>query len=111
MVKHFKMQEHYEFNIALIYRWLKFPWDHIIDTSLAIGDGFSYALEKPKIELAKHKTSKLLNYLLVEIALLVPGYRRWEVFTRIHHRSGVYGLINDIKGGSNFVALGLRCHF
>ncbi len=105
------MQKHFELNAILIYRWLKFPWDHILDTSLAIGDGLSYASQKPIIELKKQKTSRLLNYLMVEIAFNYPNYPKLELFTRIHHRSGIYKLINNVSGGSNFLALGIRYQF
>lgn len=108
IVKHVGMQDHFEVNTLVIYRWLKLPWDHIIDTSLAIGDGFSYAFEKPQIELDKQKTSKILNYLMAEVTFSDPCYPNLELFTRIHHRSGMYGLINNVKGGSNFVAVGFR---
>ncbi len=111
IVKHFKIQNHFEFNALLIYRWLKFPWDHILDTSLAIGDGLSYASQKPILELEKQKTSRLLNYLMVEITFNYPSYSQLEIFTRIHHRSGIYKLINDVSGGSNFLAFGLRYRF
>ena len=33
------------------------------------------------------------------------------VATRIHHRSGAFRLFNGTRGGSNFLALGLRYHF
>jgi hypothetical protein len=36
---------------------------------------------------------------------------KWSVPVRIHHRSGVYGLIAPRKVGSNFITIGLRRDF
>ncbi len=102
-------QQHWEVNALVALRWLEFPWDHHIDTSFAVGDGFSYASEKPKIEVAKMgDTSKILNYLMLELECIVPKHPTVSVFARIHHRSGIYGLINGVSGGSNMVTGGVR---
>lgn len=106
--KHWGYQDHWEINTALSFRWKKFPWDNYVDTSFAIGDGFSYAFADPKTEVDDiGRTSKFLNYLLLEWSFSVfePN---WHVFSRIHHRSGIYGLINNISGGSNIVTGGIR---
>ncbi|RMD71907.1 MAG: hypothetical protein D6819_00310, partial [Gammaproteobacteria bacterium] len=76
-VKHFAKQDHFEFNAVLIARWKKLPWDHLIDTSLAIGDGLSYATRIPAIEAERtEKNSRLLNYLMVEAAFAIAP--SWE---------------------------------
>jgi hypothetical protein len=88
------------------------PRDHRLDTSFAIGDGISYASKKPKIELDKMgKTSNVLNYLMLELEFTMPRQPKVSLFTRIHHRSGVFGLINNVSGGSNMIVGGLRFHF
>lgn len=112
IAKHWGLQDHFEFNAVLVFRWLLFPWDDYLDTSFAVGDGISYATEKPEIEVRKHdKSSKILNYLMFELAFAVPGQPHWSLFARFHHRSGIFGLINGVSGGSNAVGAGVRYAF
>lgn len=109
--KHWEYQHHWEMNVVLSVRWNKFPWDDYLDTSFAMGDGFSYAFADPEIEVDDMgRTSKLLNYLLLEWSFSVFE-PHWSVFSRIHHRSGIYGLINNVSGGSNMVTGGIRYSF
>ncbi|GAB4177945.1 MAG: hypothetical protein Kow0020_13960 [Wenzhouxiangellaceae bacterium] len=115
-VKHWGLQDHWEFNAAYIARWKPFPWDEFVDTSLAAGAGVSYALEVPPIEpradrVTAERSAKLLGYLMAEVAFAPPGDARWAVFVRLHHRSGAKGLFKDVDGGSNFITGGLRWRF
>jgi len=108
-VKHWGYQDHYEVNGDVVFRWLPFPWDDFLDTSFAVGEGLSYATQNPEIEKEKNgKTSKLLNYLAFELAFEVPGAPGWSLFTRLHHRSGVFGLFNGVHGGSNAWGAGIK---
>jgi hypothetical protein len=112
IVKHWGVQDHFEFNALLVFRWLPFPWDRYLDTSFAIGEGLSYATDDPEIEVEKHdRTSRLLNYLMLELAVVVPQQPQWTLFARVHHRSGVFGLFDGMTGGSNVVGAGLRYTF
>lgn len=114
IARHAGKQDHYEANAALTLRWQPFPWDHYVDTSLAFGNGLSYASEKSFLEEEDSdddETSNLLYYILVEAAFAKPGERHWELFLRTHHRSSVYRLINGVDAGSNFVGLGIRYRF
>ncbi len=109
--KHFRDQTHWEFNIAAIVRWKRFPWNRYLKTSVAIGDGLSYATEVPPLELRSHTNTgatRLLNYLLLEMTVTPPQVEEWSIVGRIHHRSGIFGLFNDVRGGSNVLALGIR---
>jgi hypothetical protein len=108
---------HQEFNAVIVARWLAFPWDDIVDTSIAFGEGISYATKNPRVEIDQpaqnhgydYPISKWLNYLLVEYTFSLPKvFPDWSVFCRIHHRSGVYGLFNNYSGGSDFLTFGLR---
>ncbi|WP_373501163.1 hypothetical protein [Desulfococcus sp.] len=109
-------QDHAEFNALFALRWLRFPWDRYVDTSFAVGEGFSYATRVPAVERDLHgeltgldpATSKLLNYLMFEAAFGLPSYPKWDLIVRLHHRSGVFGLFNDVHGGSNAIGVGLR---
>jgi hypothetical protein len=95
-----------------VFRWQPFPWDRYLDTSFAIGEGLSYATDDPEIETEKHdRTSRVLNYLMLELAVAVPQQPRWTLFGRVHHRSGVFGLFDGVTGGSNVVGAGIRYTF
>ena len=62
-------------------------------------------LQKDAIE-----SRALLNYMMVEVSSYLPFERKTEVFLRIHHRSGIFGLYcpPDPNCGSNFVSYGFR---
>jgi hypothetical protein len=113
-VQHWGRQRHQEVNGVLVARWLRFPWDHYVDTSLAFGQGLSYASRVPKLEPRadpdEAESARLLNYLLMELEL-GPPRSPWRGFVRVHHRSGAFGLFGGVRGGSNFVALGARYRF
>ncbi len=112
VVKHWELQDHFEFNALLVIRWLPFPWDDHVDTSFAFGNGISYATEDPEIEEQAHdNVSKTLHYLMLELSFLVPNQAHWNVFIRLHHRSGVFGLYNGVDGASNALGSGVRYTF
>lgn len=107
-------QSHQEVNGAFTLRWLSFPWNRYLLTSFAFGNGLSYATSEPELEIREgdeHETNQLLYYILVELAFSLPQQPDWALFVRIHHRSSVFGLIDNITTGSNFVGLGLRYRF
>ena len=112
--KHYRDQSHLEFNLLAIYRWQKTPWDNILKTSFGIGDGLSYASEVPPLEAASHTNTgaaRLLNYILFEMTAAPPQAKDWAMVVRVHHRSGIDGLFNDVKGGSNVIAIGLKFRY
>ncbi len=112
IVKHFGEQNHMEINALLVGRWLTFPWNNSLTTSLAAGTGLSYATEVPKLEEKLHEeTSQFLAYLMFELALSLPTRPQWYLITRIHHRSGAFGLFNDVHGASNALCLGIKYVF
>jgi len=109
IARHWNIQSHSEVNAQLIIRWLPFFWDDYLDTSLAFGEGLSYATEIPLLETDEcDETSNLLNYLMLELSFNIPQKSSWDIFSRIHHRSGVFGLFNNVTEGSNVVCIGLR---
>ncbi|ALP51943.1 hypothetical protein Tel_01650 [Candidatus Tenderia electrophaga] len=114
LVKHFSRQHHWELNALVIYRWQRFPWHRVLRTTLALGDGLSYASEVPPLEAASHTNegaTRLLNYILVEMTAAPPQVTDWSLVVRVHHRSGVYGLFDDVEGGSNVIGVGIKFHF
>ncbi len=112
IVRHFDEMNHWEYNGLLIGRWRLFPWDKYLDTSLALGDGISYATEVPKVEEREDPDAgRWLNYLMIELTLGLPQYPKWDVLFRIHHRSSVRGSIGARDAGSNFFCSGIRYNF
>ena len=110
--KHYGRQHHWEGTIAFLFRWTHFVWNDSFPTTFALGEGFSYATRLPAVEIEDHTdTSKLLNHLVVEWTVALPEWEDWELNFRVHHRSGVYGLIDGVHGGSDFVCLGVRYRF
>ena len=113
VVRHYQKQEHWEYNGLFLVRFHPFLLDPTVDIGFAVGEGLSYATQIPVIEQEQHPdaSSRFLNYLVFEVAFTHAQYREWSRVTRIHHRSGAFRLFNGTKGGSNFLALGLRHHF
>ncbi len=113
VIKHFEKQRNWEYNGLFLVRFHPFILDQYLDIDLAAGEGLSYASSIPVIEEEQHPndSSRLLNYIVFEVAFTLPRYRNWTLVTRIHHRSGVFGIFDGANGGSNFFAAGLRYHF
>ena len=115
IVKHIHGSEHWEFNPVFTLRWLNFPWDDTLDTSFGWGNGLSFATEPPEFEVREsshgERTSQVLYYFMVEWVAAFPNMSHWSVFSRIHHRSSVFGIIDGLMAGSNYVTFGVRYHF
>ncbi len=105
-------QDYEEYVLAFLLRYDNFPWNHVLHTSAAIGDGMSLTSKTPEREVQiRGKSQRLLNYLAFELALTLPGYPKYSLVYRIHHRSGVFGLFGGVRGASDFYVLGLRYRF
>ena len=111
MLKHVGEQDHVELAGSINVRWITFPWDRYLDTSVAFGGGLSMASEVPVLEKRdpeNREAAALLHYLLIEAAVGLPN-SNWSLVARVHHRSGIFGLFSH--SGSNVLALGLRYRF
>lgn len=111
VLKHSGDQKHWEFTGSVNLRWVVFPWNKYVETTAAIGEGLSWATEVPALEKADPSakdSDQLLNYILLEVTFAVPE-TRWSLATRIHHRSGVWGLFGN--NGSNVIEAGIRYRF
>lgn len=110
-VRHWGEQNHWEFNVPLVFRWQKLPWDSVVDTSIAYGIGPSYATATPSEEVARAGDSEQwLVYWMVEIEFALPAVQDWSAVARLHHRSGAWGLVAD-DGSSNVLAIGIKRRF
>ena len=111
MLKHFGEQEHVEFASSINARWITFPWNRYLETSVAIGGGLSVTSEVPVLEKRdpdNTDAATLLHYLVIEAAVGLPN-SNWSLVARVHHRSGIFGLFSH--SGSNVLAVGLRYRF
>jgi hypothetical protein len=103
-----------EFWGTLAARWTAFPWSDYIKTTIAISDGISLTTQVDTVERnanSNHAGSVFLNYFSPEFTLSNPQYDELELVFSIHHRSGLYGLIDKANAGSQFGTIGLRYHF
>jgi hypothetical protein len=114
LVQHIGEQDHLEVDFSINARWKTFPWDTTLDTSLALGSGLSYATEVPRSEARANSetgSTRLLHYVLAEVAVAMTAESPWSVFARVHHRSGIWGLFDGVGRASNSLALGVRYRF
>lgn len=101
---------------AAFVRFDGFPWKQVLYTSVGASVGIDYvsklpASELPTVDEPDRPTSKLLHYFAPEIAFALPEHREHEVFARIHHRSGVWGLFDGVHGASDALVVGYRYRF
>jgi hypothetical protein len=105
-----------EGSLYLIWRWTKFPWRRYLSTSLAIGDGISYASHSPLADQEPGKPannfSRLLNYLMLEATFAMPSQPQLQLVVRLHHRCTAWGTYSkNANAGSTNAGLGLRYYF
>ncbi|MDZ7760297.1 MAG: hypothetical protein U5L00_08595 [Desulfovermiculus sp.] len=105
-------QDYEEYVVAMLLRYDNMPWDQILQTSIAFGEGFSLTSKPPKQEVQNRGQSRrFLNYLTAELTFSLPQYSQLSLVYRVHHRSGVFGIFGGTKGASDFYLLGLRYKF
>ena len=124
IVKHFGEMNHFEGNGLYSARVKNLFY---LPMSFAFGEGLSIASENPRLEnkskgiylenwqfLIQSKgieSRNVLNYIMVELDYgISKSYYDSKIFMRIHHRSGVFGLLcpPDPACGSNFVSYGIK---
>jgi hypothetical protein len=109
---HFGGQQYGEFVVVPGLRWKWFPWNNYVYTNFRIGPiGASYDTSISRLEASESKggrTSQFLSALEEEVTFAPSANSAWEVFVRIHHRSGMYGRIDGVDGGTNYVTAGWR---
>lgn len=86
-----------------------------VAVNLASGVGLSHAFGRPSYEDGpfnnpdKRYNTQLL--VLFDVTWKLRKFENISIVTRVHHRSGAYGLIAPRNVGSNFLALGVRYDF
>lgn len=103
-------EEYAEAALTPMITWDTFPWDHTVDTTLAVGAGLSYSSKTTDIDTIDQRW---MASMIFELEMQPASWASWSVYTRIHHRSNAFGLFGDESSqtGSNFPSLGLRYHF
>lgn len=114
LVHHHGMQDNAEVGAAFT---LKTPDLELglMGVNFGSGIGLSYALGTPSYEDGSKadpaRRYRLQLLLLFDFEWHIIGLDEWSLVTRVHHRSGVYGLIAPPHVGSNFMAAGVRYKF
>lgn len=112
IAKRFGEDHQIEVDLAPVVRWKQFPWNEYLYTNLRVGlVGASYVNSISSWEQENSdngRGSRFLNFLVPELTFASAADASWESLIRIHHRSGIYGMINGVQGGSNYISVGIR---
>jgi hypothetical protein len=107
---HFGNQEFIDAHLYFVARWIAFPWNRWIPTTIAIGTGPSLASAKPDLENEKGLANYYKNGLMLELTLAPPESPDWMIAARMHHRSSVFGLLHN-GSPSDYVTVGIKHRF
>jgi hypothetical protein len=110
VVRHFGVQDHWEFNLPAGARWHRFPWNDRVETTVAFAVGPSYATRRPSFEVElEGESTRLLFHWFIELTV-GPPRAEWAVALRLHHRSSGFGSLAD-AGGVDALAMGIKFRF
>lgn len=110
----FGEQSETEFWGAFFFRFHGFPWDRYLVNTVAFSTGLNYATGISETEQERARDgvgSQLMHYFAPEITFASPRAPQYELMFRVHHRSGVFGLVSDAWGGAQYGTIGLRIRF
>jgi hypothetical protein len=110
----FGEQDETELWGAVFLRYRGFPWDDVLTTTVAISTGMNWASGISEVEQERAKDdvgAQWMHFFSPEITFALPSHPGTELLFRFHHRSGVFGLVNDAFGGSQYGTVGLRVRF
>ncbi len=102
----------YEINFGIKVYWTEFPWDKYVRTRLGVSEGLSYTSNITNLERYNQynqKNSNYLNYIDVTLSFNAKDITRINeledtyIGIGLSHRSGIFGTINGVDGGSNNV--------
>lgn len=100
------------YNAAVMGRWVDFPWNHVVKTSIGVGWGLSYSEKIPQMERGKHgdeHRSRLKFTLPIEVTFAHPCWPRHNIVFFVAHQSGGFGFFDH--GGINSLGIGYRFSF
>lgn len=99
---------------AFFLRYRGFPWDARLVTTAAVSTGLNVASgvsDKEDARAGGGGGARLMHFFAPEITLALPRAPQYELLFRFHHRSGVFGLLNDAGGGAQYATVGVRVRF
>lgn len=114
VARHYGIQHNAEVDAAYT---LRFPKLSLAALTVRFGAGFgvSYSLGRPTYEDGSaddpDKRYRFQSYGAYELEWGIRSAPHVSLVTRIHHRSGIYGLIAPPHVGSNFMTIGVRYTF
>ncbi|MGB2218997.1 MAG: hypothetical protein ACPH4G_01940 [Henriciella sp.] len=113
---HSGLQDHSEVTLGVMLRSQNMDLGSLGAVNLGWANGVSYALEAPAYEFGRdlvrgENTVQLQYYMGFELEYAHHSWTHLSLFTRLHHRSGIYGVISPSKTGSNIIGLGARLRF
>jgi hypothetical protein len=112
VARRFGMDHQSEVDLISVVRWKQFPWNDKLYTNFRFGFlGGSYVSSiSPweKQDSGNNTGSKFLQLLIGEFTFSPSESAGYEAFIGLHHRSGIFGLISGVTGGSNYFMVGVR---
>jgi len=113
---HSGLQTHDELTLGVMLRTRDYEVASAGTINFGWANGFSYAASPPAYEYGRNlargqDTLQFQYYMGLEAEYTHPSWDRLSLFTRLHHRSGAYGVISPSKTGSNIIGLGVRLNF
>lgn len=116
LLKHFRGQDHVEATAAIVARTGELGLFGRTSINFALANGLSYAFSRPDYERGpggvRGEGSRRLQYHIGFEAELTPSRDLpIHLVAKLHHRSGIYGLISPRRTGSNFLGGGVRIDF
>lgn len=113
VLQHFGHETDTETAAAAVLRSGSFGLFGRLSADLAWGNGFSYAFQRPTDETGEYgvrgvDTPHFQYHMSFETELTSGAAPHAHLVLRLHHRSGVYGLISSSRTGSNYLGAGLR---
>jgi hypothetical protein len=116
LAKHFGGQDHLEATLGAVLRTGELRLFGTSSVNLGWTNGLSYAFESPAYEMGPTgvkgvDTRQLQYYLGIETEFTPYSTSPVHLILKIHHRSGIYGVISPRRTGSNYLGGGLRFDF
>jgi hypothetical protein len=114
--KRFGNMDEGEFWGAVYVRYIDFPWNKFLYTTLAVSTGLNYAtgisdFEREMSGLNPPGGTHVLHYFSPELTFALPDHKDRQLVVRLHHRSGAYGVISGAFSGATYLTVGLRAWF
>ncbi|MGE0153344.1 MAG: hypothetical protein AB7R90_12070 [Reyranellaceae bacterium] len=95
----------------LITRWVWFPWNKWLVTTLAVGTGPSIATKKSKYESENGEASYYKNGFLLELTFNLPDNPNWVLQYRNQHRSSIFGVLPQAGTPTDSHNIGIKYRF